>query len=341
MVSSHTGEQQRARELTEQCLTLAQSVQDSTLLLASYAMLAVNLFHLGELVPAQEHFEQGMAHCAPQQHRSHALLYGLDPGVVCLSFAAWALWHLGYPDQALKRSQEALTLAQEIAHPVHLGFAHFFAAALHQCRREAQATQERAEAVITLATVTDQEFTNFLAQGTVLRGWALAAQGQGKEGLAQIRQGLTAHQATGAKVGQPHFLALLAEAYGKTDQVETGLSMLAEALTTVDKTGERVDEAELYRLKGELTLQQAKVQGPKSKVEKEAEECFLKAIAIAHRQQAKSWELRATISLSRLWQKQGKRKEARQMLAEIYEWFTEGFDTKDLQEAKALLKELS
>src|SRR5262249_20776137 len=158
-------------------------------------------FHLGEFVPSREHFEQGIALYDPHQHRSHAFLYGHDPGVVCLSFAAWALWHLGYPDQALKRSQEALTLAQKIAHTNNLRFAHYFATALHQFRREAQATQERAEAVIAFATTTDQEFPQWLALGTLLRGWALAAQGQGDAGLAQIHRGLAAWQAPGAKVG--------------------------------------------------------------------------------------------------------------------------------------------
>jgi predicted ATPase len=155
-----------------------------------------------------------------------------------------------------------------------------------------------------------------------------------------MRQGLAAYQAMGAEYMRPYFLALLAEAYGKGGQVEEGLSTLAEALTVVDNTGERVYEAELYRLKGELTLR-SQVPSPKSQVEEEAEECFYKAIEIARRQQAKSLELRAAMSLSRLWQQRGKRDEARQMLAEIYGWFTEGFDTKDLQEAKALLAELA
>ncbi len=156
-----------------------------------------------------------------------------------------------------------------------------------------------------------------------------------------MRQGLAAWQAMGAVYARPHFLALLAEAYGKVGQVEEGLMMLAEALALVDKTGERVPEAELYRVKGELTLAQSSVQGLESRVQKEAEECFQKAVDIARRQSAKSWELRAVMSLSRLWQQQGKKEEARQMLAEIYDWFTEGFDTKDPQEAKALLEELA
>jgi predicted ATPase len=189
-----------------------------------------------------------------------------------------------------------------------------------------------------------------LAEGTIRRGWALAEQGQGEEGITQIRQGLASYQAIGAEVGRSYYLALLAEAYGKVGPLEEGLSVLAEALAIVDKTGERYYEAELYRLKGKLTLQKFQVSGPTFQVDNpqsairipqlEAEECFLKAIEIARKQQAKSLELRAVMSLSRLWQQQGKKDEAQQMLAEVYGWFTEGFDTVDLQEAKALLEEL-
>jgi len=198
--------------------------------------------------------------------------------------------------------------------------------------------------------------------GSVLRGWALAEQGQNEEGLTQIHQGMATLHAVGSEIERPSFLALLAEAYGKAGQAENGLALLAEALAMVDKSGERLYEAEMYRLKGELTLQQAnqKVKGkrrkkssvvssqlsvpnfqsPAVKVQSEAEECFHKAIEIARKQQAKSLELRATMSLARLWRQQGKKAEAHGMLSEIYNWFTEGFDTKDLQEAKALLEEL-
>jgi predicted ATPase len=203
------------------------------------------------------------------------------------------------------------------------------AAVLHQFRREAQAVQERAEALMTLST--EQGFPYWLAFGTILRGWALTAQGEGAEGIAQINQGLAAHRATGAELHRPHFLSLLAEAYGKVGQPEEGLTVLVEALEIVDNAGERNWEAELYRRKGELLLEQ---QGQKVG---EAEACFRKALDIARRQQAKSLELRVAMSLSRLWQQQGKQEEAHQLLAEIYGWFTEGFDTADLQEAKALL----
>jgi predicted ATPase len=350
-------ELQKAHELGEQLLSLAQRGHDLALFPEAHRVLGESLLHLGELIPAREHLEQGIALYRPQQHRPGALLYELDSGVTCPSFAACALWFLGYPDQALKRGQTALTLAQELSHPPSLAFALILTDYLHQFRREGQRTQERAEAVIALST--EHGFTFYSALGTLLRGWALAEQGQAEEGIAQMCQGLDIWRATGAALQWPLRLALLAEAHGKEGQAEEGLNMLAEALTLVDKTGERVWEAELYRIKGELTLQQFKIQGSRFKVEEssefgvpstqpltpstqaEAEECFLKAIEVAQKQQAKSWELRASTSLARLWQHQGKRAEAHKLLSDVYNWFTEGFDTKDLQEAKALLDELT
>jgi predicted ATPase len=208
---------------------------------------------------------------------------------------------------------------------------------VHQLRREGQAAQERADALIALCT--EQGIPFFLAWGTSWRGWALAAQGQEEEGIAQMRQGLAASRATGAENWRSLFLALLAEASGKEGQIEEGHTLLAEALAVVHKTEERFYEAELYRLKGELLLKSAvrspqsevaSIQHPTPSTQSEAEACFLKAIEIARQQQAKSLELRAVMSLARLWQQQGKSEEARQMLAEIYDWFTEGFDTADL-----------
>jgi predicted ATPase len=335
---SHIGaELQTARGLAEQLLSIAQSGQDSPLLLEAHSTLGMTLMSLGELAPALKHSKQLLALYDPQRHRAHAFLYGgYDPGVNCLGWTALILWVLGYPNQAIERINEALMLAQELSHPFSLAVVQCYAAHVHQFRREGPSCQERVEAALTFSI----EYGFSLEWGTILRGWALADQGQGEEGLVQMHQDLDGYRATGGELARPYFLTLLTEAYGKVGQAEEGLSALAEALTLVNKTGERFYEAEVYRLKGTLTLQ-SKVQGPRSKVEKEAEECFLKAIEIAHRQQAKSWELRAVMSLARLWQQQGKKEEAHRMLSEIYGWFTEGFDTKDLQEAKVLLEELS
>ncbi|HEV8714418.1 MAG TPA: AAA family ATPase, partial [Candidatus Binatia bacterium] len=331
--------------LAEQLLSLAESQHDTPGLMAAHFALGSSSFQLGELTVGRAHWEQGLALYNLQGHRSLAFVYGQDPGVTSRSWTALALWQLGYPDQALKSIQAAVSLAQEVAHPYSLAYALTCAAWSHQLRREEQRAQEQAEAGMALST--EHGIPIFLAMSTIHRGWALAEQGQGEEGIVQLRQGLAAFRAIGASEGQTYYLALLAEAQRKAGRAEDGLSTLAEALTAVHNTGERVYEAELYRLKGQLTLQ-FKVQGPKpvlslvegSKVEEEAEEYFHRAIAIARQQGAKSLELRAAMSLARLWQQQGKKNEARQMLAEIYNWFTEGFDTADLQDAKVLLEEL-
>jgi predicted ATPase len=331
---TNRGEYQTARELGEQLLSLAQHVHDPALLLQAHRALAAALLYLGEFAAARAHFEQAMALYDPQRHYSLAFDYGgQNPEVSCRSLTAWALWMLGYPDRALKRSQEALTLAQELAHPHSLGFALYFAAVLPWLRREGQRTQERAEALMALCR--EHGFAELLALGMILRGWALAAQGQAADGVAQIHQGLAAYQATGAELLRPYFLALLGETYGSIKQTEEGLTTLAEALAAMSHSEQRYYGAELYRLKGELLL--ARSPAPRA----EAEACFRQALDIARRQSAKSLELRAAMSLSRLWQQQGKRDEARQLLAEIYGWFTEGFDTADLQEAKALLDALA
>ena len=251
-------EPQTARELAEQLLRLAQNMHDPALLLESRRALGLTLFHLGELTAALAHLQQSIALYDSQTHRpDQSPVSGQDPKVTGLSYAAWALWLLGYPDQARKNSHEALALAEGLSHPLSLAFALYFAAMLYQFLRERQQTHEQAEAIIALCT--DQGIPFFLAIGTILQGWALAEQGQGEEGIAQMHQGMASLRATGAEAFTPCYLALLAEAYGKRGQAEEGLSMLAAALATVNKTGERFYEAELYRLKGELTLQQFKV----------------------------------------------------------------------------------
>ena len=354
---------QTARQLGGQVLRLANRTSDHFVLAAAHSMLGVSVLSLGEIEAARNHLEQGIALYDFKQHRYLSVLYGDDPGVVCLSFAAVALWFLGYPDQALQRSQEALALAQELSVPYSLAFALSLAAWIHVRRREAAAALKHLEALKTLAT--EQGFAFFLAEGTILQGWALAEQLSAKEGISQMRQALAAYQATGAEMGRPSHLALLAEACGKIGQTKEGLDVVENALAAVNKTGERTYEAELYRLKGELLLQSSArsrtpgtrksaksgVRGNKFKAEKgsesgvpalepEAEAHFLKAIEVARQQQTKSLELRALMSLSRL-RKQGKQGEARRMLAEIYGWFTEGLETADLKDAKALLDELN
>jgi len=345
------GELQTARELGGQRMRLAQSVQDSAFLLDAHRTLGITLFWLGEFASARAHMEQSIALYDSQQRSSHSFLSLQEPKMHCLSYKAWALWFLGYPDQALERMSEALALVQEFSQSYSQAWALVPSAELYQHRREAPLTLERAEAAVTLAT--DLGFPPVLAMGTIMRGWALAEQGQGEEGILQIRQGITAWQTMGVELQRPYSHALLAEACGKERQIEEGLSVLAEALALVNKNGERWWEAELYRLYGELSLRMGEREtGRTGEEEKIAhsldrpfshsspEECFQKAIEIARQQQAKSLELRASTSLARLWQQQGKQAEAHKLLSEVYNWFTEGFDTKDLQEARALLDSL-
>jgi predicted ATPase len=322
------GELNVGRELGEQLLALAERVQDPALVLEAHHELWANLFDLGELSSAITHTERGIELYNPQQHRRHAFLYaGHDPGVCGLRHAAMTLWLLGYPDHALRRSREALALARELSHPFSLGFALYYSAWVHQQRGERRAVEERIEATITLAT--EQGLTRWALQGAVLKGWLLAQQGKGREGILQLHQG-----ATVAVREQSHYATLLAEAYGKEGQTEEGLKVVTEELARVHITGGRFYEAELHRMKGELLLRQGIPD------EEQAESCFQKALEVARSQQAKSLELRAAMSLSRRWQRQGKKEEARKLLAEIYNWFTEGFDTADLKAAKALLEEL-
>jgi predicted ATPase len=286
----------------------------------------------GDWASAQTNLEQSIALYDPQLHRSHAFLYGgHDPCVCCLSFAAQCLWMLGYPDQALRKSRESLAMARELSHPFSLAHAQFQVGLFHQFRRDVSETQALAEPLQRLAA--EQGIASYLSAGSVLRGWALAERGHGEEGLAQIHQGLAAPAPTA--FSRVHFLALLAEAYGRAGKVEEGLAALAEALRAVDDKGIGFYEPELHRLKGELLL----ARGPEHS--SDAEACFRRAIAIAHRQRAKSLELRAVMSLSRLDHQQGEPADARPMLAEVYGWFTEGFDTADLREAQALLQAVS
>ncbi|MBI3799534.1 MAG: AAA family ATPase [Deltaproteobacteria bacterium] len=340
---SHT-----AHEVTEQSFALAQDLQDPALLLVAHTMMGVTAWH-DDLLTARAHIEHAIALYDPEQHRSLAFRYGQDLGVLCLCYMSLDLWMLGYPDQALAKVHEALTLARSLAHPFSLVEALVFVAQIHQHRREEQAIQEQVGEAILLGT--EQGIPFWVTEGIILQGWALAEQGQAEEGIAQIRQGWASLRAAGVETWWSHRHDLLAEAYGKVGQIEEGLNVLAEALALVSKTGERIYEAELYRLKGALTLQsktssgqvsdksrasqdKSAVTNPQSPIpnpQTEAEAYFHQAIAIARRQQAKSPELRAVMSLARLWQQQGKKDEARQMLSDIYHWFTEGFTTKDLQ----------
>jgi predicted ATPase/DNA-binding winged helix-turn-helix (wHTH) protein len=332
VVSFNRGMLPTARELGEQLDRLAQRTADPMHRLEAHYALGITLFYLGNYATARTHCEQGIAGIDPTALPAQVLYYGPAPGVGCLALAAHTLWCLGYPAQALRRSQEALALARTLVHPYSLALAQYYAASLHHRRGEIPAVQAQAEALLALATA--QGFPLWAGLGTFWRGWALAMQGQDEVGLAQMRQGVAGVLATGETLARPICLVPLAEALGHTGQAAEGLSLLAEARAGLEARGQGDLLAAAYRLQGVLLLQQA-VPEPA-----QAEACFQQALAVAHRQQARSWELRAALSLSRLWQQQGKRQEAHDLLAEVYGWFTEGFDTADLQEAQALLNTL-
>jgi predicted ATPase/DNA-binding SARP family transcriptional activator len=323
---------QRAHELAKETLELAQQVEDALLVAVGHWHLGFVLFALGEYAAARAHLEQMIAFYEPQHHHPLVSLRGADTGVSALAYDACCLWCLGYPEQALKRSQEALALARELDHPFSLAEALWCGGCIFSDMRwDAHALKGHAEELLRFAN--EKGMPTWLGYATSFRGEAVAMLGQLQEGMAQIREGMAASQSRGLRLYFPGNLRSLAEAQARAGQPEAGLATLAEALNLVEQTDERHWEAELYRQRADLLLMQG--EGA------EAEASLQNAIEVARRQSAKSWELRATTSLARLWQEQGRMDEARQMLAEVFGWFTEGFDTPDLQEAKALLEELS
>jgi predicted ATPase len=322
----------KSRELAEQMFQLAQSEGDQTQRLVASRVLGSTLVAPAKYTEALEILQQGIALDDREQHGSLAHVYGQDIGVVCRQWSAWVLWILGYPDQALTMSRETVLLARETSHPFTEVYVDAFMAMFHRFRREIEPARKSADKAARGSA--DQGFGLFLAMANVLRGSLLTEESM-DDGIALMQEGLAGWRATGAELFVPFYLALLAEAYGEAGQAAEGLAALDEALTIADKggkDGERLWDAELSRIKGELLL------GSSHAVQAEA--CFQEALQIARTQRAKSWELRASVSLSLLWKNQGRRKEARELLQGIYDWFTEGFDTPDLINAKALLDEL-
>src|SRR5262245_20592488 len=328
--------------LDTQRLRLAERLQDPLLLAEAHGALGIAVYYLGELATAQAHFAQGLEVYDTQQHAPVAH-YSQGPRGLCLCFGAHTRWLLGYPDQALALLHQALAHARALAHPFGLGMALSFAATVHLLRGEWPAAQAHAAASRTLAL--EHGLGMIAAQGLLLQGVALAAQGHHAAGLSQMRQAMAAIQAAGQEAGRLLAVAVLAEQSGQAGQVEAGLHVLSEALASLNPQEPRLWEPELHRVRGMLLLQAGGVTpaAPRRATERdaEAETCFQQALALARRQGAKAFELRAVMGLSRLWQRQGKRKAAHQRLAEVYGWFTEGFDTADLQEARVLLEALA
>jgi predicted ATPase len=325
----------RARALAEQLRDLAGGLGDPGLTLQSHQALAVTSLCQGIPAETRGQMESAVALYDPQRHRDHAFLYGQDPGVACLAFGAVALWLLGHPGQATRRSAEAVALGRQLGQPSTLALALHFDAMVRQYRREGAAAAESAVAATALSA--EHGFSFWRAGGQVLRGWALADQGALADGIAQMRQGIAAWVATGSETYRTYFLSLLAEMLGRAGRAEEGLGVLDEGLSLARRTGERFQEAELHRLRGELLL----ARPPGKETAREAARCFLEGLAVARGQGARSLELRAATSLARLYRSQGRRPEAKALLAKSCGWFTEGLETPDLRGARALLEELS
>jgi len=315
---------------------MAEATGDRAIRLAAHNLLGVASFYAGEFDASLTHSGQGIELYRPEEHgpnRSAAFRLGQDIGVSCAIGVASTLWILGYPARAASCMEEALALARSLAHPFSLAYACHFAAGFHQWRREPQAVEDLEAAAAALDA--EHGFELFRTTGAFHRGWLLAERGQVEEGLALMRQELaTRRDRPGVVV--PAFLGMVAELHGKLGQPAEGLSRVGEALAAGRHSGHHYWDAELVRLRGAFTLQAGS--GPAAA--RDAESCFVEAIEIARRQRAKSLELRAAMSLSRLWASRGEAAKARALLTDIYHWFTEGFDTADLGEAKALLEDL-
>jgi predicted ATPase len=312
-----------------QCLDLAQRQSDPERLMWGHWALGQSLFFLGDFIAAHTHLTEASALYDPKQDRSSSVT---DPEATCMSYLAMALWFLGYPNQAMALSRAALARSEELDYPFKRITTLNWSCIMHHLHRDMHITQILAETAVALCQ--KHSFSSRLSVSHIHLGWALAAQGQGEKGITLIHQGLTGWQDAGTKNALPFLLCMLAEAYHASGQCHEGLAIANEALMLVDQYSERWYEAELHRIQGELLLSQSEEH------DLVAGSYFHQAISIAHDQHAKSWELRAATSLAKLWQSQHKRQEAYDLLAPVYNWFTEGFDTADLIEAKSLLGEL-
>jgi len=318
-------------DLAQQLYDLAQRVGDRALRLVAYDVMGEVAVYLGDFPAARSHMEQCVSLYDPSQHRSLGFSYGgYDPGMAGRAIGAHALWCLGHPDQALEWSRGAVALARELSHPATLVFALGHAGILHYLRREPRLTLEVAEEALALSAGQGLEFWKTFAE--ILRGWSLVRQRRGPEGIESMRHGLEGYRVTAGELESPIWLAMMADAYLVEGAPDEGLSAVAEALDLVNAMGVRFAEAELYRLRGELLLARG------GAAAEDAESAFRRALEVAAGQKARCLELRAAMSLARLGQARGERRLGHQTLAEVYAWFTEGYETIDLNEARTLLE---
>jgi predicted ATPase len=321
-----------ACEIGNEFLRLAEELPSPALAMRGHLALEVTFVDMGEFGQSVEHFEKALSFYDHERHREDALSYSQNSGVALHSHCARALWILGQPDQALRRMQEALTLARELSEPHGLAHSFYFASILHLLRGEERIAQEHAEAAIAVSS--EHGLPLYQAMSMIILGSTLFDLGSQEEGIAEMRLGLAAYKATGTQIARPQFLALLAEALGRMAQFEEGLCLIEEAIQLAQSRHEHCYLAELYRSKGELLFMQAGDQ-------ELSEACFQESLKIGRQQQAKSWVLRASISLARLYQNRRRHEKALDLIRPVYESFTEGFDTLDLREAQSLLDELT
>lgn len=334
---------QSARELGEQCLVMAKNQDNAVLEVEAHRALGASLYYLGELKMARTHVEAGISLYNPRQHSVDAFFHYLaDPGMTLHAYASPLIWCLGYPDQAEAQLQASQRMGEERPHPFSQVISLHFGALLYQQRRDLEKVKSYATELISICR--EHGFSVWEPTGRIMKGWAMQmnSENSDEEGLDLIREGIEGWESNRSRVLRPVYLGMLAQAYGQGGKTEEGLQILEKAFEAIAESGERTNEAEIYRLQGELLLQS--VDGNKNAcsppIKGEVEECFLKSLTIAQKQEAKSWELRTTISLCKLMTTQNRHIEAYNLLKPIYEWFSEGYDTVDLTEAQNMLQSL-
>ena len=333
-----------ARELGEACVAIAKQAGNQAFEVEAHRALGATLYYLSEFKSALAYLDAGIERYQPQHHPVPAFLHYLaEPGMTLLAYSSPLLWCLGYPKQAEERLNKALTIGKDTNHPFSDAVSLHFKTVLYQYRGEVEVVDTSATEMLQICQ--EHEFSVWEAAATVMKGWALAERKAPEEGIAMIRKGIAAWEKTRAEMLLPFFLTLLAQAYQRAGHYTLALQTLDSALCVITRTGERTYAAELTRRKGELYLILAEELEAVSKENTastvaQAESHFQEALAVARQQSAKSWELRAALSLSELWRTQNRGEDAYNLLKPIYTWFSEGFDTKDLVRAKALLQEL-
>jgi predicted ATPase len=321
------------RELAAQFLALAEKQRTTAPLMIGHRLMGASLLHTGDIVEGRAHFDRALALYDPAEHRALATRFGQDVRAGTLPYRSWALWVLGYPEVALADAHNALNDAREIGHAASLMFALTFTSlTLIHCGNNVAASVQTAEGV---ALADEKGAFAFKAFGMMCQGCVLALTGEASAAVHLLTSGVTAWRSTGSTAWMPLWLSYLTRAYAELGQFDDASRCIDEATAAIKTTKESWYEAEVTRVGGKIALMSPERDAAK------AEACFEHALSVARQQQAKSWELRASMSLARLWRSQGKPQQARELLAPVYGWFTEGFDTRDLKEAKALLEELA